>query len=51
MAPRNPTGDGAEQLPRRAIVELRERQARGELRVRLAEEFRNLVAELGLAEA
>jgi len=51
MAPRKPTGDEATQLPRRDVAELLERQRRGALRVRLAEEFRDLVAAVGLAEA
>ena len=51
MPARKLTGDGAGQLPRRDMAELLERQRQGALRVRLAEEFRALVAEVGLAEA
>jgi len=56
MAPRSTTADGAPRrglpdLPPRSEQELRERQRRGQLRVRVAAAFRRLVAEVGLAEA
>jgi len=41
----------AETLASRSEAELRQRQQRGELRVRSAEEYRHLVERLGLAEA
>jgi uncharacterized protein (DUF39 family) len=56
MAPRSTTADGAPRrglpdLPPRSEQELRDRQRRGQLRVRVAAAFRRLVAEVGLAEA
>jgi uncharacterized protein (DUF39 family) len=56
MAPRSTSADRPPRselpdLPRRGEEELRDRQRRGVLRVRVAADFRRLVAEKGLAEA
>jgi len=56
MAPRSTSADGPPRiarpdLPPRGEEELRDRQRRGVLRVRVAADFRRLVGEVGLAEA
>ena len=56
MAPRSTSADRSPRselpdLPRRGEEELRDRQRRRMLRVRVAADFRRLVAEVGLAEA